>query len=192
VRDDELMAGVASGDEAALEHLYDRYGRIVYAVSYRLTAEAQLAEECTQDVFVRVWRHAGEFDPRRGGLTAWLLTVTRNRAIELVRTRARRLARDGQPSALDLEQTADAADPSPDPSDLAAAAQQTVRIASVLAELPPEQLEVVQLAFFDDLSHDEIATRLALPLGTVKGRMRLALDRLRRHTHDLQAEARSS
>jgi RNA polymerase sigma-70 factor, ECF subfamily len=175
--DVETMAAIVNGDESALRVLYDRYSRIVYSVSYRVTTDAHLAEECTQDVFVRVWRRARDFDPARAKVSTWLFAIARNRAIELWRSRARRI--DGRPVD-GLDAAASVVDDStPDPADVVAAADEAVRVSEALAALPPEQFEVLQLAYFDGLSHGEIADRLRLPLGTVKGRTRLALDRLR-------------
>ena len=171
------MAAIANGDESALRSLYERYGRIVYSVSYRVTADAHLAEECTQDAFVRVWRRARDFDPARAKVSTWLFAIARNRAIELWRSRTRRLD-GGHVDGLDaagavVDETA------ADPAELVAAADEAVRISEALGSLPPEQLEALQLAYFDGLTHHEIAERLRLPLGTVKGRIRLGLDRLR-------------
>ena len=175
--DVEIMAAIANGDESALRSLYDRYGRIVYSVSYRVTADAHLAEECTQDVFVRVWRRARDFDPARAKVSTWLFAIARNRAIELWRSRTRRLD-GGHVDGLDAA-GAVVDDTAADPAELVAAADEAVRISEALGCLPPEQLEALQLAYFDGLTHHEIAERLRLPLGTVKGRIRLGLDRLR-------------
>ena len=175
--DVEIMAAIANGDESALRSLYERYGRIVYSVSYRVTADAHLAEECTQDVFVRVWRRARDFDPARAKVSTWLFAIARNRAIELWRSRTRRLD-GGHVDGLDAA-GAVVDDTAADPAELVAAADEAVRISEALGSLPPEQLEALQLAYFDGLTHHEIAERLRLPLGTVKGRIRLGLDRLR-------------
>ena len=161
---------VAAGDEVALKELYDRYGRIVYGMAYRLTRDAQLAEEATQDTFVTLWRRADRYDPERAKLTTWLFVVARNRAIELGRKRSRA----AEPHA-DLDPGGE----SPDPADLVATGVEAQRLAEVMAELPEQQLEIVRLAYFDGLTHVEIAERTGLPLGTVKGRIRLALERLR-------------
>jgi RNA polymerase sigma factor (sigma-70 family) len=172
VDDTTLVERVAAGDADALQGLYERYGRIVYSFAYRFTRDPGMAEECTQDVFVVLWRRASTYDPARAKLTTWLLTITRNRAIELVRQRSRR----PEPVA---EAEVELADAAPDPSDLTADADRSQRVAGALAELPPEQREVVSLAYFEGLSHTEIAELIEVPLGTVKGRMRLALERLR-------------
>ena len=162
-----------------MRELYDRYGRIVYAVAYRVAGDAQLAEECTQDVFVRVWRRAGDFDPARAKVSTWLFAIARNRAIELWRSSARRTARD-----VEREREAGA----PDPAELTARADEALRVADAMAALPAEQHEALQLAYFEDLSQAEIADRLGLPLGTVKSRIRLALERLRGLADEFQLE----
>jgi RNA polymerase sigma-70 factor, ECF subfamily len=168
--DSAAVARVADGDADALRQLYDRYGRIVYGMTYRLTKDAQLAEEATQDTFVTLWRRAGNYDPERAKLTTWLFVIARNRAIELVRARARRPEphEDVEPLG---EET--------DVAEQVALADDAERIARALADLPENQLEVIRLAFFDGLSHGEIAERLGQPLGTVKSRIRLAMNRLR-------------
>jgi len=179
--DAAAMRRLAAGDADALRELYERYGRIIYSFAYRLTRDAGLAEECTQDVFVAVWRRAADYDPERARLTTWMFVVARNRAIELGRGKARR----PEPHA-DLEPEG----VSPDPGELIATADEAQRVAEAMAELPEAQLEVLRLSFFDGLSHSEIADVIGIPLGTVKGRMRLALDRLRSlaETHDLLLE----
>ncbi len=179
--DAAAVARVASGDAVALQELYERYGRVIYSFAYRLTHDATLAEECVQDVFVTLWRRAADFDPTRAKLTTWLFVVARNRAIELGRQKNRRPElRD------DLEPVGRA----PDPADLVTIADESQRVAEAMAELPEEQLAVLRLSYFDGLSHSEIAEVIGIPLGTVKGRMRLALERLRSlsDTYDLQAE----
>lgn len=161
---------VADGDAEALRILYERHGRLVYSFASRITTDPGLAEECTQDVFLTLWRKATDYDPERAKLTTWLLTITRNRAIELVRQRQRR------PIAHPEIEPAGA---SPDTADLVAAADEAKLVAEAIGSLPEDQLEVVRLSYFDGLSHAEIARVIGIPLGTVKGRMRLALERLR-------------
>ena len=179
--DATTVARVAGGDEVALRELYDRYGRLVYSFAYRLTHDTTLSEECVQDVFVALWRRAGDFDPTRAKLTTWLFVVARNRAIELGRQKARRpeLRDDLEPIGL-----------APDTQELVAIADEAQRVAEVMAELPEDQLAVLRLSYFDGLSHAEIAEVIGIPLGTVKGRIRLALERLRSlsGTYDLQRE----
>jgi RNA polymerase sigma-70 factor (ECF subfamily) len=171
-RDDaELVQLVAADDTDALRVLYERYGSIVFGMAQRVLGDRQLAEECTQDVFVALWRSAAKYEPGRAQVSTWLVGIAKYRAIDLVRRRA---ARPADPYA-EIWQ----GDESPDSAELVAAGDQAQRIAAAVAELPPPQREALQLAYFDGLSHSEIAERLAVPLGTIKGRIRLALDRLR-------------
>jgi len=168
--DAAAVARVADGDADALRGLYARYGRIVYGLTYRLTRDAQLAEEATQDTFVTLWKRADAYDPQRAKVTTWLFVIARNRAIELVRSRAR--VPEPRESVEPMGEEAN-------PADLMQIADDAERIALAIAELPESQLEAIQLAYFEGLSHTEIAERLGQPLGTVKSRIRLGLDRLR-------------
>jgi RNA polymerase sigma-70 factor, ECF subfamily len=170
-RDAADVARLAAGDVDALRDLYERYGAIAFGFALRVVRDHGLAEECVQDAFVALWRNAGRFDPDRAKLTTWLLTVVRNRAVELLRARAAR------PTDLRPEVDGDGVDAGA--ADAAVEAERAQLVAEALATLPEPQLAVVRLSYFDGLSHGEIATRLGLPLGTVKGRLRLALDRLR-------------
>ena len=183
--DVELVRRVSGRDQDALRALYDRYGAMVHGMAYRILGDRQLAEDCAQEVFVSLWRGAGRFDPARARLTTWLFTITRNTAIDMVR---RRSSRRAEPLPDDWQ----AADESPGTAELVAAAESSERVASALGELPQPQLEALSLAYFEGLSHAEIAERLGLPLGTVKGRIRLALDRLRdlapRYALDVERE----
>jgi RNA polymerase sigma-70 factor (ECF subfamily) len=165
-----LVRRVATGDAEALRILYERYGRLVYSFAHRFTNDATLSEEATQDTFVALWRKADGFDPTRARLSTWLFVVARNRAIELGRQKSRRP---------ELRDEIDLDGSEPDPSSLVADADESQRLAEAMAELPDEQLEVLRLSFFDGLSHSEIAGVIGIPLGTVKGRMRLALERMR-------------
>jgi RNA polymerase sigma-70 factor, ECF subfamily len=171
-RDDaELVRAVGAGDRDALRELYDRFGSILFGTALRVLGDRQLAEECTQDVFVAVWKRASSYEPERASVSTWMLTIARNRAVDLVRRRAARPS-DPYPE-VEVSET------SPDTITLVGAAETSHRVAEALAELPQPQREAVLLAYFDGLSHSEIAERLGVPLGTVKGRIRLALDRLR-------------
>lgn len=181
--DADLVRRVASGDADALRLLYERYSRLVYSYAHRVTGDQTLSDETTQDTFLTLWRRAATFDPTRAKLSTWLFVVARNRAIELGRQKSRRPElRD------DLEPLGSA----PDTSDLVASTDASQRVAEAMAELPEEQFEVVRLSYFDGLSHAEIAEVIGIPLGTVKGRMRLALERLRDlvETYDLSPEAK--
>ena len=178
--DVKTLERMAAGDQQALGTLYDRYGRMVYAIALRITGDAQSAEECTQDAFLAAWRTAASFDPERARPSTWICAIARNRALDAARAQARRPTphEDVQPHGHE-----------PDTADLVQAADEAVRVAEAMAKLPPAQLEVLQLAYFDELSQTQISERLRLPLGTVKSRMRLAVDRLRSVASDLGLEA---
>ena len=179
--DEALVERVAGGDSAALEQLFERHAPLVHAMAHRIVRDHQLAEECTQDVFVALWRRAGDFDPGRARLTTWLVAIARNRAIGLIRRRNARPA--------DLEAHVEV---SGEEEDVAAAidrAEQAAAVASAMAALPAAQYEALRLAYFEGLTHTEIAERLRLPLGTVKSRLRLALERLGRTLDPALAEA---
>jgi RNA polymerase sigma-70 factor (ECF subfamily) len=166
-----LVRRIGRGDESALRSLYERYGAIVYGMAHRLLGDPQLAEECAQDVFVAVWRNADSYDERRAQVTTWLFTIARNRAFDLSRRRSAR--------PVELQEDPSSADEAPDTADLVAAADRSARVAAALAELSDVQREALSLAYFEELSQSEIAERLDIPIGTVKGRIRLALDHLR-------------
>lgn len=180
-----LVRRVESGDSEALRALYDRYGGIVFGMTFRLLGDRQAAEECTQDVFVAVWRTARTYEPNRAKVSTWLLTIARNRAIDSTRRRAAR--------PVDPHEDVWSVDESPDTADVVSSADEATRVAAALAELPDAQREALSLAYFDGLSHTEIAERLQVPVGTVKGRIRLALDRLRvlapKYALDAEADA---
>lgn len=185
VDDAVLVRRVESGDHDALRVLYDRYASVVFGMTFRLLGDRQAAEECTQDVFVSVWRTARSYEPSRAKVSTWLLTIARNRAIDATRRRAAR--------PVDPHEDVWSIDESPDTADVVGSADEASRIAAALAELPDAQREALSLAYFDGLSHTEIAERLQVPVGTVKGRIRLALDRLRaiapKYALDAEAEA---
>lgn len=169
--DAELLRRIAGHDTEALRALYDRYGTILFGLAARMLGDRQLAEDCVQEVFVTVWRSAARYDRARASVTTWLFAIARNKAVDAARWRSRRIA-DPLPEQW-------SAGEAPDAAEVAADAEHAESVAAALAELPQPQLEVLSLAYFEELSHAEIAERLDLPLGTVKGRIRLALERLR-------------
>jgi RNA polymerase sigma-70 factor, ECF subfamily len=172
VDDVELMKAIAARDEAALAHLYDRYRVIVFGLLMRILNNREEAEDVLQEVFLQVWRKAGDFDENRGRPFTWLVTLGRSRAIDRLRTLAsrERVAVAGAREV--VEQISDAA------AD-AFKSEQRGLVNSALAQLPDEQKRPLMLAYFDGLTQSEIATRLGAPLGTVKTRMRTGLMRLR-------------
>ncbi|MDD5199904.1 MAG: sigma-70 family RNA polymerase sigma factor [Terrimicrobiaceae bacterium] len=172
---DECMRRIANGNEDALGALYDQFGGLLFGLARRITGNEREAEEIVQDVFVTVWRNARTFDGTRSSPATWLTALARNKSIDRLRTSRRRLPAPPP----DPESVPEMRDPLPDPSQAALAGDRAARIAACLGELPPNQRQAVELAFFDGLTHPEIATRLNETIGTVKSRIRLGLDRLR-------------
>ncbi len=163
-----LLRRIAQGDDSALAALYDEYASRVYSMALRVLGDAALAQEVTQDVFLKVWRSPHQWNPARGQFSSWLLTVTRYTAVDRLRAEA---LRSGRSVPLIDEIDAPAADES-DPADLD-------RLRALLHRLPDEQRQVIELAYFRGLTHSELAAALNLPLGTVKTRLRAGLQKLR-------------
>ncbi|MFN8593301.1 MAG: sigma-70 family RNA polymerase sigma factor [Thermomicrobiales bacterium] len=172
VSDNELLAAVAGGDHAALLGLYDRHSRIAYGLAYRILSDAGAAEEAVQDAFLRIWRRASTFDPARGGARSWLLTIVHHCAIDLHRRRA-----GAPPIVAGLDEIIDR-QATPDAWGEVTERLDQERVRAAVTTLPVEQRRAIEMAYFDGLSHREIAERDGLPLGTVKGRVRLGLRRL--------------
>ena len=170
--DDELIAAVARGDHPALLALYDRHGRVAYGLAYRVLGDAGAAEEAVQDAYLRVWRRASTFDTTRGGVRSWLLTIVHHCAIDLLRRRS-----GAPPVVAGLDEIANRRSV-PDAWSEVSGRMESERVRTAVETLPGEQRRAIEMAFFDGLTHREIAERDGLPLGTVKGRMRLGLRRL--------------
>ncbi|MBL8986595.1 MAG: sigma-70 family RNA polymerase sigma factor [Gemmatimonadetes bacterium] len=175
--DHALVTRVAGGDEQALSVLYDRFAPVLYGLALRITAEPADAEEVVLDTFSQAWREAGRFRAERASAGAWLTMMCRSRALDLVRARTRRGRAVDRAAALEGEPAL--GQPGPPPDAAAIGAEEARALSVALEELPAPQRTALELAFFDGLSHAEIATRLAEPLGTVKGRIRTAMTRLR-------------
>lgn len=167
---------MADGDGTALTDLYDRHGRSVYALASRILGDPAEAEDLTQDVFTLAWKNAARYDPARGAVAAWLLVTTRTRAID--RIRARR-SRPQSGSDDDGRKMAAIPDGSPSVDVIVATSQDAARVRGALADLPVDQRDALELAYFQGLSHSEIAERTGIPLGTIKTRIRSGLQRLR-------------
>lgn len=159
--DASLLAAIATGDGDAFGALWERYRRPTYALCLAIVGDRALAEDAVQEAFVRIWRGAGSYDPSRGAPAAWVMTVTRN----VARSAARR-----RPAALDHERTP--------ARDVESAALDRVWLREALGALSPPEQVAIELAYFADLSHAQVAERLGEPLGTVKARIRRALVRL--------------
>lgn len=166
------MEKIGQGDQSALMQLYARYGNAVYGLALRILHDTGLAEEVTQDTFLKVWKQSERWDADKGKLSSWLLTVARHTAIDRYRQLQRRLPPGipledaetalGQTAVVDTQQWADGQ-----------------LLARLLTQLPSEQAQLIQLAFFQGMSHSELAESLELPLGTVKTRLRLGLQKLK-------------
>jgi len=168
----ELAGGLARGDEQALAHLYDRYGTAVYRLALRITRDPATAEEISLDVFLQVWRQAARYDAAHGTLASWLFTIARSRAIDAVRAAGaakRTLTKEAawMPDA-------------PRPDEMTETAERRRLVHAALADLTPPQRTALELAFYEGLSHSQIAARLGEPLGTIKTRIRQAMLVLRR------------
>ena len=158
-------------DRGAFASLFGHYGPRVKSYLIRLGANRSAAEDLLQDVMLAVWRRANTYDPHQATVGTWIFTIARNKRIDALR-------RERRPE-LDPTDPVFAPEPAPEPDREVDAAQWEVHIATAIAAMPREQAEMVRLAYFDDLSHSDIAGKLGLPLGTVKSRLRLALARLR-------------
>lgn len=172
------MLAIVQRDEAAFSLLYDRYVTLVYSTCLRVLADPQLAQDATQEVFVRLWRKPEAFVASRGRFLSWLMSVARNRAVDELRARQRRQRRESPGADEVLAAVPDAA--AADPLGAAHLAEERGRVRAALANLPPEQRDALELAYFGGLTQQEIALRLDEPLGTVKTRIRLAMQKLRR------------
>jgi len=160
-----------AGDEGALAALYDHSAALVYGVALRILGNREDAEEVTLDVYRQIWRDSWRFDPGRGTVAAWLVTLARSRALDYSRRRPR--------AGVPLETQRDPADLAPNPEDAAALAQFRRRVRRALEALAAAERQAIELACFGDLTHAEIARALGQPLGTVKTRIRRGLERLR-------------
>jgi RNA polymerase sigma-70 factor, ECF subfamily len=163
-----LVARIRAGDQHAMSELYDRYGKVVYAVALRVLQDTSAAEDVLQDVFLQLWRNPDAFDASRGSLTAWLAVVTRHRAIDRLRQRK---------PEVDIEECVIAG--GPDLGDEAERNLMIEKVRSVLAEMNPDQRHALELAYFQGLTHTEIAEKTGEPLGTIKTRIRSGLQLLR-------------
>jgi len=178
--DRALVERMAGGDERALGDLYDRHGGMAYALAVAVVAERADAEEVVADAFGQAWRTAPQFDPGRGSVAAWLATITRTRALDLLRARGRRaraLERAAQAGTNGLAAPLAEMGVAPDRGPEQQEAKLLVR--RCLAELPEPQRRVIELAYFGGLTQTEIAAELQEPLGTVKTRMRAGMEKLR-------------
>ena len=173
------MLRVAAGDQEALAALYDQYGQAVYALCLRIVHDQGTAQELTQETFVRVWRSAATYHAERGRLSTWLLRIAHNLALNEIRRRQSRpaITQDGGWE----EEVAQLVDTSRegDPAQAATLREEADHVRTALAQLPEVQRKPIEMAFFGGLSQAEVAEELGDPLGTVKSRIRLGMQRLR-------------
>jgi RNA polymerase sigma factor (sigma-70 family) len=169
--DEELMAQVSAKKQEALNPLYRRYAPLIFHIASQ-TLDAAGAEEIVQDVFLAIWNKADTFDPARGPFRPWMLQIAHFRILNELRRRSRRPQLDPGVSDEGLEKLSD---PNPEPVEAAWNAYRREAIQAAVDKLPPPQRQALRLAFFEDLTHDQVADALNLPLGTVKTRIRTAL-----------------
>ena len=173
--DEELMPLIGEKDPEAFEVFYDRHGGVAYSLAYRIVGEKAAAEDVTQEAFISIWKSGARFDRARGSVRSWMLSIVRNRAIDALRSRAGKAPKLSFDDDAVLEQR-----PSGELTEEEAMRRETAtEIKGALGELPGEQSKVIELAYFGGFSQSEISRMLGVPLGTVKGRMRLGLEKIR-------------
>jgi RNA polymerase sigma-70 factor (ECF subfamily) len=171
--DEDLISLVEAADAEAFATLYDRHSRAAFSLAYRMMGERQASEDLTQDAFLKVWRSAKSYRAERGSVRTWILSIVHNRGIDQIRSQASRRR---------TQDKIEASAPRSQPSEAFAETlrnSQRDQVREALDTLPPEQLKILELAYFSGYTHVEISDLLRLPLGTVKGRMRLGLKKIR-------------
>lgn len=181
--DEELLRRMAAGDEQALGILHDRWSSRIYSLAFAILRDASEAEDVTEETFWQSWRQANRFEDARGSASSWLLMIARSRSLDRLRARRRRPEETLEETEQE-SQTFIATSPTPD--EQAELSERSTRVRAALQQLPTEQREALELAYFGGLSQSEIAERTRLPLGTVKTRMRLALGKLRESLSELR------
>lgn len=178
-----LVAALATDEVEALEQLYDRYSALVFSVALRVLHDHALAEDVTQEVFLRIWRQPASFDPARGRFISWISSVARNRALDEQRRMTRRRRAEDQDEDPVLRLPAEG--PGNDPAHEAVLADERQRVREAMLDLPDAQRTVLEMAYFSGLTQTEIAERTGDPLGTIKTRVRLGMRKLREALADL-------
>jgi RNA polymerase sigma-70 factor, ECF subfamily len=172
--DEDLMQLVQNAEVDAFEVIFDRHASAAFSLAYRMCGRRAAAEDIVQDAFLSLWRSGGGYDPRRGSVRSWVLSVVHNRAIDAMRRVGSKAGRDVPDEGI-AERL-----PARDATDAEVERRDDARqIRTALDELPPDQRRVIELAYFGGFTHNEIAEMLDLPPGTVKGRMRLGLNKMR-------------
>ncbi|MBI5305535.1 MAG: sigma-70 family RNA polymerase sigma factor [Chloroflexi bacterium] len=172
--DEQLVDALMRGETWVMSALYDRYGRLVFSLALRILNDRTAAEETVQEVFVKVWRRARNFDASRGKFSSWLTGIAHHHAIdELRRRRVRPSVAEDEMAVLDV------VDSGPAPHELAVQSHERHRIREALGAIPLEQRRAIEMAYFEGLTQQEIADALEQPLGTIKTRMRLGMQKLK-------------
>lgn len=175
--DPALLANIVKGDQQAFSQLYDHSSTLLFTLAFRILGSREEAEELLQDVYLEIWRKVVRYDVGRGTPMAWLITLTRSRAID--RLRARNTRKYNATSPLDTSVSVKIADLGPSPFETQADQELRMAIGTAITALPQAQQQAVELAYYEGLSHHEIAARLNQPLGTVKTRIKLGMSKLR-------------
>ena len=175
--DPNLLARVAKGDQQAFSQLYDHSSTLLFTLAVRILGNHEEAAELLQDVYLEVWRKVSRYDVGRGTPVAWLVTLTKSRAIDRLRARAARGYR--ATNSVEAGTAAQVADLGPSPFETQADQELRIAVGAAVAGLPQAQQQAIELAYYEGLSHAEIAARLNQPLGTVKTRIKLGMSKLR-------------
>jgi RNA polymerase sigma-70 factor, ECF subfamily len=186
--DEDLITAICARAEWAIELLYERYHRYAYSLAYHILRDSSAAEDTVQEVFLSIWHKASSYQRQHGSVHRWLQAIVHHRAIDKVRAAAHR---DYQWTPLQTENEQDPPSQQPELWELAWHGEQQTLIRAALEQLPPEQRQVIELAFFGGYTHAEIAEQYHIPLGTVKGRMRLGLQKLKHLLQEQGVEAAS-
>lgn len=186
--DRTLVEQMAGGDERAAGLLYDRHGAVLFALARRIVREPADAEEVVMEAFAQAWRDAARFEPGRGSVAGWLVTIVRSRALDHVRARGRRWRITGHAARAEPEGAPALGMRSDNPAAAPELEERRTRVRAALDALPPVQREAIELAYYEGLTQSEIAARLEAPLGTVKTRIRSAMEQLRQALQPLLGE----
>lgn len=175
--DAQLYLRMRSNDQAALEEIYDRYERLVYSFAYRMTQNAQMAEDTVQEVFIKLWKEHAPYTEDKGKFSSWLLTMTRNTSLDALRKKGKKqevglLDKDAEQMKAPINEM---------PEQMLEWKEKGTVLRKAIERLKIEQRTIVELFYFHGLSQESISTKLDIPLGTVKSRIRLALQHLRKH-----------
>jgi RNA polymerase sigma-70 factor (ECF subfamily) len=179
--DEELMQLVSENEAAAFEIIYERHANAAFSLAYRMCGSRSQAEDVVQEAFVSIWRSGARYDHKRGSVRTWTLGIVHNRAIDGLRRSVAHDRRRASDEGLEERLAA------PERTDSEVARRDEAReIRAALSELPDEQSRVIELAYYGGFTHTEIARMLDAPIGTIKGRMRLGLEKLRGHLGQLE------